>query len=88
MVAGANANATKIDRIRGLSAAVELVERHRERPRARPGDRSPQVGVIRRGSEKLDACEGAGTIGLELLEGSIALTQFCSRSAEAPWPLE
>jgi threonine dehydratase len=70
VIAGTNANAAKIDRIRQLGAAVELVagdiENARERAReiAAHGD-----AFLVEDSENLDTCEGAGTIGLELLDG-------------------
>ena len=70
VVAGASANTAKIERIRGLSAAVERVEgdienaRERAREIAARGD-----AFLVEDSENLDTCEGAGTIGLELLDG-------------------
>ncbi|MBV8798164.1 MAG: PLP-dependent lyase/thiolase, partial [Hyphomicrobiales bacterium] len=70
VVAGASANAGKIDRIRALGASVELVEgdienaRERARKIAAHGD-----AFLVEDSENLDTCEGAGTIGLEVLEG-------------------
>jgi threonine dehydratase len=70
VIAGAGANAAKIDRIRRLGAAVELVEgdienaRERARKIAARGD-----AFLVEDSENLDTCEGAGTIGLELLDG-------------------
>lgn len=70
VVAGAGANAAKIDRIRRLGAAIELVEgdienaRERAREIAAHGD-----AFLVEDSENLDTCEGAGTIGLELLDG-------------------
>jgi len=70
VIAGASANTAKIDRIRQLGAAVELVagdiENARERAReiAAHGD-----AFLVEDSENLDTCEGAGTIGLELLDG-------------------
>src|ERR1700749_2305238 len=70
VVAGASANAGKIDRIRALGASVEQVEgdienaRERAREIAAHGD-----AFLVKDSENLDTCEGAGTIGLELLDG-------------------
>jgi len=70
VIAGTGANAAKIDRIRRLGAAVELVEgdienaRERAREIAARGD-----AFLVEDSENLDTCEGAGTIGLELLDG-------------------
>ncbi len=71
VVASASANAAKIERIRQLGAAVELVDgdiehaRERAREIAARGD-----ALLVEDSECLDTCEGAGTIGLELLDGS------------------
>lgn len=70
VIAGTSANAAKIDRIRRLGAAVELVDgdienaRERAREIAANGD-----AFLVEDSENLDTCEGAGTIGLELVEG-------------------
>jgi len=70
VIADTSANTAKIDRIRRLGAAVELVEgdienaRERAREVAAHGD-----AFLVEDSENLDTCEGAGTIGLELLEG-------------------
>ena len=70
MVAGASANAAKIERIRGLSAAVELVEGDIENARERAREIAAQgESFLVEDSENLDTCEGAGTIGLELLDG-------------------
>ncbi len=70
VVAGTSANAAKIDRIRRLGAAVELVEGDIEdaRRRAREIAASGNALLVE-DSENLDTCEGAGTIGLELVEG-------------------
>ena len=70
VIAGTSANAVKIDRIRQLGAAVVRVEgdiedaRERAREIAAKGD-----AFLVEDSENLDTCEGAGTIGLELLDG-------------------
>jgi threonine dehydratase len=70
VIAGRSANAVKIDRIRQLGAAVVRVEgdiedaRERAREIAAKGD-----AFLVEDSENLDTCEGAGTIGLELLDG-------------------
>jgi threonine dehydratase len=70
VVAGASANAAKIDRIRSLSAAVELVEGDIENARERAREIAAHGNVfLVEDSENLDTREGAGTIGLELLEG-------------------
>ncbi|MCP4565802.1 MAG: pyridoxal-phosphate dependent enzyme [Bosea sp.] len=70
VVAGKGANPGKIERIRRLGGIVELVEgdienaRERAREIAARGD-----AFLIEDSENLDTCEGAGTIGLELVEG-------------------
>jgi threonine dehydratase len=70
VIAGKGANAAKIDRIRRLGGAVELVEGDIEhaRERAREIAASGEAFLVE-DSENLDTCEGAGTIGLELLDG-------------------
>ena len=70
VVASAGANAMKIDRIRRLGAAVELVEGDIEnaRERARMIAAGGEAFLVE-DSENLDTCEGAGTIGLELIAG-------------------
>lgn len=70
VVAGSSANAAKIERIRQLGAAVELVEGDIEsaRERAREIAHNRDAFLVE-DSENLDTCEGAGTIGLELLDG-------------------
>ena len=70
VIAGTSANVAKIDRIRRLGAAVELVEGDIEnaRERAREIAANGEAFLVE-DSENLDTCEGAGTIGLELLDG-------------------
>lgn len=70
VVAAKSANAAKIDRIRRFGAAVELVEGDIEdaRQRAREIAASDDALLVE-DSENLDTCEGAATIGLELVEG-------------------
>jgi threonine dehydratase len=70
VIAGEGANAAKIERIRRLGAAVELVEGDIEtaRERAREIAACGETFLVE-DSENLDTCEGAGTIGLELLDG-------------------
>ncbi|KAL2867443.1 threonine ammonia-lyase [Aspergillus lucknowensis] len=70
VVASASANATKIDRIRKLGAAVEQVAGDFEAARERAREIADNNNVfLVEDSDNLDTCEGAGTIGLELLEG-------------------
>ena len=70
VIAGAGANAVKIDRIRRLGAAVDLVVGDFEDARARAREIAAQGDAfLVEDSENLDTCEGAGTLGLELLDG-------------------
>jgi threonine dehydratase len=70
VIASKGANAAKIERIHRLGGTVELVDgdietaRERAREIAARGD-----AFLVEDSENLDTCEGAGTIGLELVEG-------------------
>jgi threonine dehydratase len=69
VVAGAAANPAKIEKIRGLGATVELVQGDIENARARAREIADSSGAfLVEDSENLDTCEGAGTIGLELLD--------------------
>lgn len=70
VIAGTSANATKIDRIRNLGAIVELVDGDIENARQRAREIAAHEHMfLVEDSENLDTCEGAGTIGLELVEG-------------------
>jgi threonine dehydratase len=69
VVAGRNANTAKIDRIRSLGATVVLVDGDIEDARRRArGIAAGGAAFLVEDSENLDTCEGAGTIGLELLD--------------------
>ena len=70
VVAGSSANSFKLERIRALGAAVRIVDGDIEDAR----DLARRIAVsegsfLVEDSENLDTCEGAGTIGLELVEG-------------------
>lgn len=68
VVAGKAANAAKIDRIRQLGATVEIVDGDFDYARERAREIASNDGAfLVEDSENLDTCEGAGTIGLELL---------------------
>lgn len=70
VVAATSANPAKIDRIRRLGAAVELVEGDIEDARQRAREiAASENALLVEDSENLDTCEGAATIGLELIEG-------------------
>ena len=70
VIAGTSANAAKIDRIRQLGAAVELVAGDIENAREHAREIAAHSNAfLVEDSENLDTCEGAGTIGLELLDG-------------------
>jgi threonine dehydratase len=70
VVAGGTANAYKLERIRALGATVRIVDGDIEDARrlARQIANSENAFLVE-DSENIDTCEGAGTIGLELLEG-------------------
>jgi len=86
VVAGSTANPYKLERIRALGATVRIVDGDIEdaRHRARQIANSENAFLVE-DSENVDTCEGAGTIGLELLEGIGPSTPWSSRSAAAPW---
>src|SRR5579863_88641 len=69
VAAGANANRYKLERIRALGASVRIADgdfddaRHLARQIA-----DAEGAFLVEDSDNLDTCEGAGTIGLELIE--------------------
>jgi threonine dehydratase len=70
VVAGANANPYKLERIRALGATVRIVDGDIEDARQWARRIADCDGAfLVEDSENIDTCEGAGTIGLELLEG-------------------
>ena len=70
VVAGANANPYKLERIRALGATVRIVDGDIEDARQLARHIADSDGAfLVEDSENIDTCEGAGTIGLELLEG-------------------
>jgi threonine dehydratase len=72
VVAGASANPVKLGRLRALGATVRIVDgdiedaRHLARQMA-----DIQGAFLVEDGENLDTCEGAGTIGIELIEGVV-----------------
>jgi threonine dehydratase len=70
VVAGGGANPYKLERIRALGAIVRIVDGDIEEARdlARRIAESEGAFLVE-DSENLDTCEGAGTIGIELVEG-------------------
>jgi threonine dehydratase len=69
VVASATANSLKLARMQALGAAVLLVDGDIEVARATARDLAAHDGAfLVEDSENVDTCEGAGTIGLELLE--------------------
>jgi threonine dehydratase len=71
VVASRHATAVKLDRIRALGARLELVDGDHELARARAADIARQDGVrLLEDSLDLETCEGAATIGLELIEAA------------------
>ena len=69
VVAGASANPYKLERIRALGATVRIVEGDIEDARHLARRMADNEGAfLVEDSENLDTCEGAGTIGIELIE--------------------
>jgi threonine dehydratase len=70
-VAGAGANPVKLNRIRALGATVRIVGGDIEDARHLARQMADIEGAfLVEDSENLDTCEGAGTIGIELVEGA------------------
>ena len=70
VVAGSTANPYKVERIRALGATVRIVEGDIEDARRLARQIADREGAfLVEDSENVDTCEGAGTIGLELLDG-------------------
>lgn len=70
VVAGSGANPYKLERIRALGATVRIVDGDIEAARRLARQIAASEGAfLVEDSENIDTCEGAGTIGLELLEG-------------------
>jgi threonine dehydratase len=68
-VAGASANPLKLERIRALGATVRIVDGDIEDARRLARRMADSEGAfLLEDSENVDTCEGAGTIGLELIE--------------------
>ena len=71
VVASRFAPAIKLDRIRALGAKLELVDGDHELARERATDLARRDGIrLLEDSLDLETCEGAGTIGLELLNSA------------------
>ena len=69
VAAGASANPVKLDRIRALGATVRIVDGDIEDARLLARRAADTEGAfLVEDSENLDTCEGAGTIGIELIE--------------------
>ncbi len=69
VAAGAGANRYKLERIRALGATVRIVEGDFDDARNLAQRIADSEGAfLVEDSENLDTCEGAGTIGLELME--------------------
>jgi len=68
VVASRSAPTAKLDRIRSLGASLELVDGDIELARERAADIAQQAGIrLVEDSLDLETCEGAATIGLELV---------------------
>ncbi|HEX6344440.1 threonine ammonia-lyase [Umezawaea sp.] len=73
VVASRGAPAVKLDRIRALGAELELVDGDIETARERAADIARLRGVrLVEDSLDVETCEGAATIGLELVDGAPA----------------
>jgi threonine dehydratase len=71
VVASRFATAAKLDRIRALGAKLELVDGDHELARERAAAIARYDGIrLLEDSLDLETCEGAATIGLELMEGT------------------
>lgn len=71
MVASRSATRAKLDRIRALGATLELVDGDHELARERAAAIAQYEGIrLLEDSLDLETCEGAATIGLELMEGT------------------
>jgi len=69
VVASRFAPAVKLDRIRALGAGLELVDGDHERARERAAAIARHDGIrLLEDSLDLETCEGAATIGLEMLD--------------------
>src|SRR5260370_11762653 len=69
VVAGASANPYKLERIRALGATVRIVDGDFDDARRLARQMADSEGAfLVEDSENLDTCEGAGTIGLELIK--------------------
>ncbi|OLF11616.1 threonine dehydratase [Actinophytocola xinjiangensis] len=68
VVASRSAPATKLDRIRALGATLHVVPGDFDEARARAAEIAHESGArLVEDSQDLETCEGAGTIGLELV---------------------
>ncbi|MFD3920391.1 threonine/serine dehydratase [Streptomyces sp. NPDC058595] len=71
VVASRFAAAVKLDRIRALGAGLELVDGDHEMARGRAADIARHEGIrLVEDSLDIETCEGAATIGLELVDGA------------------
>ncbi|WP_219462367.1 threonine ammonia-lyase [Nonomuraea rhizosphaerae] len=71
VVASRSAPATKLDRIRALGARLELVDGDFDTARERAADIARHDGIrLVEDSLDIETCEGAATIGLELVDGA------------------
>ncbi|WP_242891777.1 threonine ammonia-lyase [Actinomadura litoris] len=71
VVASRSAPAAKLDRIRALGARLELVDGDFDQARERAVDIARGDGVrLLEDSQDIETCEGAATIGLELVEAA------------------
>ncbi|WP_406122749.1 threonine/serine dehydratase [Streptomyces sp. NBC_00989] len=89
VVASRFATAAKLDRIRALGAGLELVDGDHELARERAAEIARYDGIrLVEDSLDLETCEGAATIGLELLGLTEQTERQTKRQAELAEPAE
>ncbi len=73
VMAGSSANPHKLERIGAMGATVRIVDGDFDDARRLARQMADSEGAfLVEDSENLDTCEGAGTIGLELIEGGVS----------------
>jgi threonine dehydratase len=74
VVAARSAPAAKLDQIRALGTALELVDGDHEAARSRAADIAQRRGIrLVEDSLDIETCEGAATIGLELASDAVSV---------------
>jgi threonine dehydratase len=87
VVASRRAPAAKLDRIRALGAALELVDGDFEQARERAARLAQQRGArLVEDSLDIETCEGAATIGLELANAGSSFDTVLIALGGGRWP--